>query len=51
MAQDVLRVAPGAVTFGRDGFLRVNYEKLGLQFQDYNHWLSSGARIPVVRLH
>jgi hypothetical protein len=50
MAQDVLRVAPGAVTRGRDGFLRVNYEKLGLQFQDYNHWLSSGARIPVVRL-
>ena len=51
MAQDVLRVAPGAVTRGRDGFLRVNYEKLGLQFQDYSHWLSSGARIPVVRLH
>jgi uncharacterized protein DUF3300/endosialidase-like protein len=51
MAQDVLRVAPGAVTRGRDGFLRVNYEKLGLQFQDYRHWLSSGARIPVIRLH
>jgi hypothetical protein len=50
MAQDVLRVAPGAVTRGRDGFLRVNYEKLGLQFQDYRHWLSSGARIPVIRL-
>ena len=51
MAQDVLRVAPVAVTRGRDGLLRVNYEKLGLQFQDYSHWLSSGARIPVVRLH
>jgi hypothetical protein len=51
MAQDVLRVAPGAVTRGRDGFLRVNYEKLGLQFQDYRHWLSSGARIPVIRLY
>jgi hypothetical protein len=51
MAQDVLRVAPGAVTRGHDGFLRVNYEKLGLQFQDYRHWLSSGARIPVIRLH
>jgi Protein of unknown function (DUF3300) len=51
MAQDVLRVAPAVVTRARDGFLRVNYEKLGLQFQDYRHWLSSGARIPVIRPH
>jgi hypothetical protein len=46
MAQEVAQVAPGAVTRGRDGYLRVSYEKLGLKFQDYDHWVASGARIP-----
>ena len=51
IAQDVLYVAPDAVTRGRDGYLRVNYEKLGLKFQDYDQWRASGARIPVARSH
>jgi hypothetical protein len=51
MAQEVVRVAPGAVTSGRDGFLRVNYKKLGLKFEDYDHWLGSGTQIPVIQLH
>jgi hypothetical protein len=46
MAQEVAQVASGAVTRGRDGYLRVNYEKLGLKFQDYDHWVASGARVP-----
>ena len=46
MAQEVAQVAPGAVTRGRDGYLRVSYEKLGLKFQDYDHWVASGARVP-----
>lgn len=47
MAQEVARVAPGAVTRGHDGYLRVNYEKLGLKFQDYDQWARSGARLPL----
>jgi hypothetical protein len=47
IAQEVARVVPGAVTRGRDGYLRVNYEKLGLKFQRYERWLTSGAQIAV----
>ena len=32
---------------GRDGFLRVYYEKLGVPFETYSKWVASGARIPV----
>jgi len=46
MAQDVERVMPGAVRHGRDGYLRVDYEMLGLKFQSYDQWVRSGARIP-----
>jgi hypothetical protein len=46
MAQDVQRVMPEAVTVGSDGYLRVRYEKLGLNFQTYAQWLASGAKVP-----
>jgi Protein of unknown function (DUF3300)/Chaperone of endosialidase len=46
MAQEVQTVMPGAVVRGRDGYLRVFYEKLGLKFETYEHWVASGARIP-----
>ena len=46
MAQEVQRVMPAAVVRGPDGYLRVYYEKLGLKFQRYEHWLESGAKIP-----
>jgi len=46
MAQEVQSVAPDAVTLGRDGYLRVYYEKLGLTFRTYRDWLAGGARIP-----
>jgi hypothetical protein len=46
MAQEVRIVAPSAVVRGRDGYLRVFYEKLGLRFQSYEQWITSGARIP-----
>jgi hypothetical protein len=46
MAQEVQAVAPDAVIRGHDGYLSVNYDKLGVQFQSYNHWLATGARIP-----
>jgi hypothetical protein len=46
MAQEVQNVAPGAVTRGQDGYLRVKYEQLGLTFRSYGDWLARGARIP-----
>jgi hypothetical protein len=46
IAQEVQRVMPAAVTRGQDGYLRVYYEKLGLQFRSYRNWLAGGAMIP-----
>ena len=46
MAQEVQRVVPDAVVRGRDGYLRVFYDKLGLTFQTYDEWIASGAQVP-----
>lgn len=46
MAQEVENMMPDAVTRGSDGYLRVDYEKLGLKFRTYHDWLAGGARIP-----
>ncbi len=46
MAQEVEQVMPGAVTRGRDGYLRVYYHKLGLTFRTYRDWLADGAKLP-----
>lgn len=46
IAQEVESVMPEAVTRGRDGFLRVYYEKLGLTFRSYSDWLAGGAESP-----
>ncbi len=46
MAQEVQTVMPDAVVRGRDGYLRVYYEKLRLKFETYDHWVASGARLP-----
>ena len=46
MAQEVQAIMPDAVVRGRDGYLRVFYDKLGLKFETYDHWVASGARIP-----
>ena len=37
---------PDAVTRGRDGYLRVYYEKLGIKFSTYRDWLADGAQVP-----
>jgi hypothetical protein len=42
----VQHVIPQAVARDRDGYLRVDYDKVGVKFQSYKHWLSSGARLP-----
>ena len=51
MAQDVALVRPEAVARGRDGYLRVDYDRLGVRFQSYDTWIASGARLPAVARH
>jgi len=46
MAQEVQTIAPVAVVRGRDGYLRVDYDKLGLKFQSYDDWIASGGQLP-----
>jgi hypothetical protein len=46
IAQEVQQLVPQAVTRGRDGYLRVNYNTLGVKFESYREWLGSGAKIP-----
>ncbi len=46
MAQEVQSIKPEAVVRGRDGYLRVYYERLGLHLQTWDQWLASGQRIP-----
>ena len=46
IAQEVQSVMPGAVTRGTDGYLRVDYHRLGIKFRTYDDWLASGAQTP-----
>jgi Protein of unknown function (DUF3300) len=46
LAQEVQTVAPQAVVRGRDGYLKVLYDKLSLKFQTYDQWIASGAQVP-----
>ena len=51
LAQEVQQVVPHAVARGTDGYLRVFYEKLGLKFETYDHWINSGALPATARIH
>jgi hypothetical protein len=47
MAQDVLKVDPDAVSRDRDGYLRVDYGRIGVKFMTWDEWVrqtSRGAR-------
>jgi hypothetical protein len=46
IAQEVQSVMPAAVRRGRDGYLRVAYDRLGLPFQTYRQWIARG--VPIV---
>jgi hypothetical protein len=46
IAQEVRGVMPEAVFRGRDGYLRVDYDKIGVKFQTFDQWSTSGAQIP-----
>jgi len=50
IAQEVTQIAPEAVTRGRDGYLRVHYDKLGLKFQRYDQWYALHAQTPGIGL-
>jgi len=38
---------PRAVTRDGDGYLRVDYHRLGIKFLTYRDWFAAGARIPM----
>jgi len=46
MAQEVEAMMPEAVLRGSDGYLLVNYDRLGLRMQTWDDWVASGQRIP-----
>ena len=46
LAQEVQKVMPKAVERGQDGYLRVDYNMLGLRFQTYRQWIASHAQVP-----
>ena len=46
MAQEVEAIRPEAVVHGSDGYLRVNYDLLGLRMQTWDEWVAAGKRIP-----
>ena len=43
IAQEVRELVPAAVTRGRDGYLRVDYRRLGLRMQTWDEWVASKA--------
>jgi hypothetical protein len=51
MAQDVRAVRPDAVTRGADGFLLVNYKRLGLRLQTWDQWSAAKGRQAGLALH
>ena len=46
MGHEVQSVRPDAVLRGSDGFLRVRYDRLGIQMQSYEDWVAAGSEDP-----
>jgi len=47
MAQEVENIVPDAVSRDGDGYLRVNYDRLGLKFSTWDAWLArTGGKLP-----
>jgi hypothetical protein len=51
IAQEVQALMPSAVVRGRDGYLRVFYDKLGVPCHTYHHWIASGIHVPARSEH
>ena len=47
IAQEVQSVSPQAVSRGDDGYLRVDYRRLGIKFLTYRDWRAAGGQIPM----
>jgi hypothetical protein len=49
MAQEVAAIVPDAVSKDADGYLRVDYRRLGLQLRTYQDWVNKGhvASVPL----
>lgn len=45
MAQEVLNIIPDAVVYGSDGFMKVNYAKVGVPFLTWDNWLNNNQNI------
>jgi hypothetical protein len=45
LAQEVLEIDPLAVSRGADGYLRVNYARLGLRMQLWEEWIASHSNM------
>jgi hypothetical protein len=43
MAQDVQKIDPNSVSRGRDGYLRVNYDRIGVKFMTWDKWVKQTA--------
>jgi hypothetical protein len=48
MGHEVQNVRPDAVVRGSDGFLRVRYDRLGIEMQRYEDWVAAGQKIPAI---
>ncbi|WP_414462908.1 DUF3300 domain-containing protein [Hyphomicrobium sp. DY-1] len=46
IAQEARKVAPRTVARDPQGYLTVNYDRLGVPFETYQSWLASGGKIP-----
>jgi hypothetical protein len=44
MAQEVQNVVPRAVSRDRDGYLRVDYDRLGITFMTWDDYRARGGR-------
>jgi hypothetical protein len=51
MAQEVEAARPEAVARHSDGYLRVDYDKLGFPMQTWEDWVAAGKRIPLPSVH
>ena len=47
MAQEVAEIYPEAVACGPDGYLRVNYGRLGLRFMSWDEWQGLTTELPL----
>ena len=43
VAQEVQTIVPNAVSRGRNGYLLVDYDKLGLEFLTWDEWVARSA--------